>query len=191
MRAPTRSTYRAPSQTVRARSRADAARRASSIRAPSPLSGSRSRRRDVRGAAPPARERARCLSPVPSPPSPSFGDERGTRTPGGATGGEMRADVTQLRRRGDQLVVDPPRVEHGLREHQTRIARQLRLIEVAAVADDREDRQLPVMERIAQCVAGLEQAGALDHDDRRCPTDVEAGGDLPRLALAADAHESQ
>ena len=44
---------------------------------------------------------------------------------------------------------------------------------------------------VANRVARLEQARALNHHQRRRAAEVEAGRDLPRFALAADAHEAR
>jgi hypothetical protein len=99
------------------------------------------------------------------------------------------ADHVKLGRRGDQPVVDLPRIENRLGEDQARVARELRLVEIAAVPDDREHRDLPVVQRISNGVARLEQPRALDHDEGGRATKIETRRDLPRLPLSADTHE--
>lgn len=93
-------------------------------------------------------------------------------------------------RRGDQAVGDAPRIEHRLGEHEARITGNGVLIQVAAVADDAEDREPPVVQRVPQRVARLEQPRALNHDDWGGAAEMEPGRHLPRLALAADPHHT-
>ena len=96
----------------------------------------------------------------------------------------VRSDHLELIGMRDQLIVDLPGVEHGLREHQARIAGQRRLIEIAAISNDAEQRQLPVVHRVAQGVARFEQSRALNHDHRARAAEIKAGGNLPCFAFA-------
>ena len=121
----------------------------------------------------------------------SFGNQGGARPSRIATRHEMFANRFELRRLGHEPVGDPPRVEDGLGEHETRVAWQLGLIAVASVANDREDRQLPVVQCIAEGVARLEETGALNHHERGGTAEVKSRGDLPSLAFTTDANESE
>ena len=103
----------------------------------------------------------------------------------------MLGDQPELCSVRDEAVVDLPRVEHRLGEHEARVARQRVLIEIAPISDDAEDRKLPIVDHVANRVARLEQARALDHHERSRAAEVQAGGDFPRLALAADAHDAR
>src|SRR5581483_4825551 len=58
-----------------------------------------------------------------------------------------------------------------------------------ADADDEEQRQLHVVDDVAERVAGLKQAGTLNGHDWPFAAEQQPGGDGHRLALAADADE--
>src|SRR5437899_41210 len=103
----------------------------------------------------------------------------------------MLSDLADLRRVGDQAVVDLPGVEHRFREDEACVARQRVLIQIAAVADYAEDRDLPIIENVSQRIAGFEQTGALNHHERRRAAEVEAGRDFPRFAFATDADQAR
>ena len=63
--------------------------------------------------------------------------------------------------------------------------------EITAHADDEEERQMQVVQNVPQRVAGLEQAGALDDDNRLAAAEIEAGGQRDGLSLAANADQLQ
>ena len=91
----------------------------------------------------------------------------------------------------DEDSVECPSIEDGLGKFQAGVAGQRGGVQVAAVTDEPEDRQLVIMGNIAQSVAGFKQAGALDADDRPRAAEVQAGCRGPRLALATDLDELQ
>src|ERR1019366_404889 len=68
--------------------------------------------------------------------------------------------------------------------------RERLLVEEAAVSDDAEDRELPVVQHVSQGVARLEQPRALDEHERTRAAEVEPSGDRPCLALAAHTHQA-
>ncbi len=89
----------------------------------------------------------------------------------------------------DQPIVEVPRFQQRFGVLQGGIAGKSLLIEIAAVPDDREQRQTVIVQRVAQRISRFEQARALNHHEWLRPAEMQPGGNGPCLTFTADAHE--
>src|SRR5678816_2964311 len=104
----------------------------------------------------------------------ALGDEDRAGAPPLTTRGVMLGDLSELRGVREQTVVDLPRVEHRLREHEAGITGQGRLVQIAPISNDAEDRKFPIMQHVAKRVARFEESRTLNHDQRSGAAEVEA-----------------
>jgi hypothetical protein len=92
----------------------------------------------------------------------------------------------------DEDVGNPPRLDDRFDEEGTRIATPPRLVgTIAANADDEKEGELQVVNDVPKRVAGLEQARALNDDDRPFAAEEKSRRDGDCLAFPTDADERQ
>src|ERR1700722_14265806 len=85
-----------------------------------------------------------------------------------------------------------PGVEDGEGELRAGVGRlALLVLPPAPHADHEEQRQAQVVDEVPQRIARLEQAGALQHDDRLLASQAQPAGDGDGLALTANPDEAQ
>jgi hypothetical protein len=92
----------------------------------------------------------------------------------------------------DEDVGNPPRLDDRFDEDGTRIATPPRLVGAkAADADDEEEGEFQIVNDVAKSVARLEQAGALEDDDRPFAAEEKSPRDGAGLPFPANSNQGQ
>lgn len=120
---------------------------------------------------------------------PSFGKQRDTWFAGGAAFQNVIAQSRRFVFARKQHVIKSPGFQHRLSKMFGRVGRVGN--QVTTMADDREQRQTQIEQKIPQGVAGIEHASGLHHDDWPRAAEMQPRGQPPGFAFAAYAQQAK